>query len=331
MREGEHPLKSVLKPLSHKVHRIILPFWIPNVEEPYFKGQPEVLRYCLDSLTRSIDREQSAITLINNHSCAEATAVAESFVQAGLIDKYVLCAENRGKLDPLLAEARAAQEDYLTLADADFLFLPGWEQAVARVFHRFPRAGMVSPFPAAHLTYFYNSHLVWAARQTGKVLSDEDVDLFEQGLGHSPESGLYSRPGIKRGLSWRQQQYVLQRDGHTVVLGAVHALATFRREVVQQFNQDKVPWVFKNGYEHEYLDVAAEKTGYLRVSTPDLWAYHLGNTVPQAALDWHARALAPSGPLEWPLPQKSFRAAVLRRLLPLNRLLLRAGRKWRWL
>jgi hypothetical protein len=258
-----------------------MPFWIPNVEDDYFKNQPEVLHLCLQSLTETIDTSQTNITLINNNSCPEASKVAEEFVKQGLIDKYIVRNENRGKLENVLAEARAAYEDFITISDADFLFFPGWEQAVADIMETFPKAGMVSCYPAAHLAYFYNSNFILHRFKSGKIISDEDIDLFEKGHGHPIDAGLYSSKKLKQKYTWREKHYYLKKNNKIAILGAVHALATFRKETTQGFNTKKVEFVFKNGYEHEYIDYAIEKNGYLRVSTPKLYAYHLGNTVPK--------------------------------------------------
>ena len=85
--------------------------------------QRSVLRLCLQSLTETVDLSKTNITLINNHSCLSASLVAQEFVTKGVIDKYVIRNENRGKLENVLAEARASYEEYITICDADFLFL----------------------------------------------------------------------------------------------------------------------------------------------------------------------------------------------------------------
>ncbi|MCL2072931.1 MAG: glycosyltransferase [Marinilabiliaceae bacterium] len=284
MRIGTNPEKNRESKLIHKPHRIIMPFWIPNVEDDYFKNQPEVLRLCLQSLTESIDIERTNITLINNNSCREASLIAEEFVNKGLIDKYVVRSENRGKLENILAEARASYEDYITISDADFLFLKGWEKAVSDIMMNFPKAGMVSCYPAAHLAYFYNSNIILLRLKSKKIISDEEINLFENGHGHSVDTGLYSRKGLQKRYSWRERHYYIKKNNVIAILGAVHALATFRKEVVQGFNANSVDFVFKNGYEHEFIDFSTEKNGYIRLSTPKLFAYHLGNTIPKDIL-----------------------------------------------
>jgi len=155
----------------------------------------------------------------------------------------------------------------------------------------FPMAGMVSCYPAAHLAYFYNSNSIWHSVKSGKIISDDDINIFEKGHGHPVDVGLYSRKGLKRKYSWREKHYYIQKSNCTALLGAVHALATFRKEITGNFNTQKVDYVFKNGYEHEYIDYSIEKHGYLRLSTPKLYAYHLGNTIPKEILSLHSEEI----------------------------------------
>ena len=330
MRIGENPLKSDVQKLEHKQHRIILPFWIPDIINPYFRNQPEVLRHCLQSLSDTINHASTNITLINNNSCPEASEVAESFVAKGVIDKYVVLSENRGKLETVLAEARASYEEFVTIADGDFLFMKGWEKSVADIMRALPSAGMVTCFPTAHLGYFYNSNSIWFPLKAGKIVDDKDIDLFEQGIGHSASSGLYSKTGFKRKYSWRQRHYYIERKGCTAVVGAVHALATYRRAVVEAFSKKPVELRFGNGYEHDYIDFASEKSGFLRVSTPKLMAYHMGNTLPDEVEDFFAESKY--NDIEaavWPINQKSRRAKFLKILFPMGKYVFRLLRKLR--
>ncbi|TCO06854.1 glycosyltransferase family A protein [Natronoflexus pectinivorans] len=288
MRIGVNPQKSNIQELSHKRHRVILPFWIPNVIDSYFKNQPEVLHWCLKSLTETINPETTAITLINNNSCDEASQIAESFVKKGVIDKYVVLNENRGKLEAIISEARASYEEYITFSDADFLFYSGWEDAVIDVFNNFLRAGVVTCYPCPHLTFHYNSAWIWSRkRQCGKVVADEDLEMVEMGFGNEKGAGVFSGLGIKRDVEWREMQYFLNNDGNNACVGATHALATMKRDIIKNFPDKKVKYVFKNGYEHDYIDFVPERLGYYRLSTTRCLAYHLGNSVPDEVVSNH--------------------------------------------
>lgn len=281
MRIGTNPEKGKETLLVHKRHRIIIPFWIPNVTDPYFKNQPTVLFHCLRSLIASIDSSQTNITLINNHSCEEASSVANDFVANGLIDKYVVRAENRGKLENVLAEARASFEDYITICDADFLFFEGWEDAVIRVFKTFQNAGVVTCYPCPNLAFNYNSAWVLGSRwHLGNVIPRDELALVERGLGATRDNSIYSGLGPRRRFRWSDKQYHLNRKGVIALPGAVHALATMKRDIIDHLPKRKIEVVFRNGYEQQHLDYFSERMGYVRLSTPKCWAYHMGNTIP---------------------------------------------------
>jgi len=298
MRIGENPLKSTVNNLKHKQHRIIVPFWIPNVKDPYFRHQADVLRLCLNSLVATIDVESTNITLINNNSCREASEVAEWFVESGHIDKYVVRKENRGKLEVVLSEARAAYEDYITLADADFLFFEGWEYAVAKVFSDFSKAGVVSCYPCPNLAFNHNTQWVLSSCwRIGKVVPNEELDLVDKGLGHTSGQGIYSGKGVRRKRTWSSSQYYLKKGENRVCLGAVHALATMKRDIFISLPLKKIPFVFKNGYEETYLDYFSDQLGYFRLSTPYCYAYHMGNTLPG---DLPSRSFLAKGQVNFP-------------------------------
>ncbi len=281
MRIGTNPQKEKIETLVHKRHRVILPFWIPNVDDEYFKNQPEVLYWCLKSLTETINPYETNVTLINNNSCNEASVVAEEFVKNGLIDKYVVRNGNRGKLEVILAEARSSYEDYITISDADFLFFNGWEDANIEVFETFSSAGLVTCYPCPNLATYYNSAWLWSLkRRAGKIVTDHELNLVEKGLGNTPENGIFTGLGVKRKTMWRQKQYYLKSGNFKACLGATHALATIKRDIIQFLPLKKVEYVFKNGYEHDYLDFKVERMGYYRLSTIKCYAYHMGNSIP---------------------------------------------------
>jgi hypothetical protein len=289
MRKGVNPLKNNLVRLNHKRHRIILPFWIPNVTDDYYKNQVQVLQLCLESLTETINPEQTNITLINNNSCSEARAVALEFYNKGLIDKFVERSENRGKLEPILSEARAAYEDYITVADADFYFFPGWEDAVIDVFKNFSRAGIVTCYPCCNIAFNYNTRWVWSWKwKSGKVVDDSELNLVEKGLGNSIETGIYSGAGVKRKFSWRQKQYYFKKNQVIACPGATHALSTMKKDIIKHLHTNKVEYVFKSGYEHDYLDYVSDELGYYRMSTIKCNAYHMGNTIPDDILNFNS-------------------------------------------
>jgi len=280
MRKGINPEKINLTKLKHKSHRVIVPFWIPNVTDDYFKHQPEILRLCLQSLINSIDFSRTNITLINNNSCTEATDIAEEFVKKGFIDKYVKQIENRGKLEVIIAEAKGATEDFITISDADMLFYSGWENTVIQIFTKFKRAGVVTCYPMPQHAFHFNiSWIFTSCWKSGSIVEKKEMDLVNHSCGQDG-LGWFKNLGVRKKYSWYDKQYYLQKDDIKVCLGASHALATMKRDIFQHLPFKKVEFAMKRSYIAEHLDYFSEFLGYYRLSTPKCWAYHMGDTLP---------------------------------------------------
>ena len=55
-------------------------------------------------------------------------------------------------------------------------------------------------------------------------------------------------------------------------------MATYKR-VVFSHEKKKVPYLFENGLEKDYLDVLAEKSGLWRLGTTKANVYHMGDSI----------------------------------------------------
>lgn len=275
MRTGVNPEKFKTEKNVHYFHRVIVPVHIPESSNVYYKEAIEVLKVCLQSLFKSINNETTAITIINNASNTEVEELLSGYYKSGLINKYVIYRENKGKVNAIISEAKACFEDYVSIADSDVLFMESWENACFEIFNSYPKAGVVSPVPSQNLSLYYNRSLFYdlflkGKIKYGKVVSDYDCELFLKGLGNA---ALLDRNNAE--YSWKQKQYYLDKPIRAIV-GANHFVATYRREVLlwnKEFPQEK----FKKGYEEYYLDFPADRLGWYRLSTPKTFAYHVGN------------------------------------------------------
>jgi len=146
-------------------------------------------------------------------------------------------------------------------------------------------------------------------------------------LGHQSGKGIYNAPGIRKRHTWAKKQFYLQNNGQQVCLGAVHALATMKRDIIAQLPFRKIDYVFKNGYEQEHLDYFSDWLGYFRVSTTHCYAYHMGNTLPDgSALPSHSQ----NESVDFPRVAKRsylWNKALYILINPIVRFL----RKWKWL
>ncbi|MGL2966844.1 glycosyltransferase family A protein [Flavobacterium sp. XGLA_31] len=276
MRSGFNPEKikeekNVLKP-----HRVVVVFYIPEIESDYYREAGKVLDVCLDSLIKTINPETTNITLINNNSTPKVEAVVEKY--RSHLDKYVFYNENKGKVFAVLNEVRGVFEPFVTITDSDMLFYSGWEKSVFEVFRQFPQAGVVSPIPLPYLTFHYNQNVFGFPSfsgqiQYGKFVDDEDIELYLKG------TNLPNLINRKAKYNWKEKQFVLKKkNGFTAVIGAYHVVSTYRTDQfrnVYTFPELK----FQNSYETNFIDCLANPNGFFRLSTMKTFAYHIGNNL----------------------------------------------------
>ena len=127
MRKGVNPEKLKNEKNHQYKHRVIMPVYIPNTEEEYYKQSVEVFRFSLRSLIETINPETTAITIIDNNSIKEVNDIINLNLE--YIDKKVSYSDNKGKVYAVLNEMRSCYEPFVTCTDADVLFLRGWEKA----------------------------------------------------------------------------------------------------------------------------------------------------------------------------------------------------------
>ena len=271
MRIGTNPEKLQPRKLIHKPHRVIIPVYIPNLEEEYFRNALDVLKLCLDSLRETTDPSQTNITVINNASCKEVDNYLEKCLHEGKIEKYVKRLENRGKVEPVLSEAMGSLEEYITISDADVFFRRGWFEETFEIFNNFPKAGVVSPIPIPNnYTQFNDSCLVdnflFRRLYFDSIVSSSDMDEFEKSIG-----------GVRVFNKVRCKQYFLKSNGVNACVGAAHFVATYRQALFNCRKREKPSVVFENGLEKKFIDNLTERYGLCRLSTVKSFVYHMGN------------------------------------------------------
>jgi hypothetical protein len=282
MRQGVNPEKYKGEKNIQKWHRIVVIFYIPNIEDDYYKESVQVLDACINSLVQTINFETTCITLINNNSCADVHPIINKYIEKGQIDKYVLYSENRGKVYAAIDEVRGVFEPFVTITDCDVLFFSGWEQAVFDVFQNFPKAGVVTPLPSPYAAFYSNAslffnHYFFGKIKYNKIVNDEDIDLYIQGINNT---ALINKRGR---YDWKQKQYYL--DGKIkAIIGATHFVATYKSYIFR--DKTTFPEIkFINGYETEFIDKLADKKGLYRLSTLKTFAYHIGNKMEDFVLN----------------------------------------------
>lgn len=276
MRIGVNPEKNKGTQISYKLHRVIIPVYIPDLKSDYYKNSFEVLKQCINSLIKTISFDRTVITIINNDSHELIKIYLEELLNDKLIDKLINYSANYGKVYPLLSELKASYENYVTIADADVFFMNNWEQEVATIFNNFPKVGFVSPLPCPFNFHQVNKSGVignFFKLKLGKVVNDDDLLLFKQGV-NPPENFFEGKK-----WNWFDKQYYLEKNNVKAIVGATHFVATIKNELIRNIPMNGPMFVFRNGDETKHIEKYLDFKGYYRLSTVKTYAYHMGSSV----------------------------------------------------
>ena len=274
MREGVNKSKTAPKLDTSNYHRVIVPVYIPNLEEDYYRDGLQILEYALVSLFRTT-HSKTRVTIINNGSCAEVVEFLyalkskyESF------DQIYDCKSNLGKVNAINAVLKGNLEQLITITDADVLFLENWQEGVEHVFASFPEAGVVSPVPSSigYTNLHTSSTLGYAVLKSRLVFSDvldpSGLINFQKSIGRS----MYKEAHLKQ---WPTYSF----KGNKAVIGCGHFCATFKRQALLNIPNKPSQYKLGMGAVAQYLDRPANQDGYLRLATQKNMAYHLGNKI----------------------------------------------------
>ncbi|MEP2934954.1 MAG: glycosyltransferase family A protein [Gilvibacter sp.] len=277
MRIGVNPEKQ--EPTLHieSYHRVVIPVYIPNLEEDYFKDGLVVLKLCLESLFATI-HSKTKVSLIDNGCCNEVRAyLSELYNTNDTVDQLLLSKINLGKVNALYSAIKSNLEPLITIADSDVMFLPSWQQEVEQLHYDFPEAGLVSPVPSstAFASPFNKSTLFYgffkAKIKAAKVQDPDGMIKFQDSIGRE----MYSKNHL-------EQYLTISNKKSQAVIGSGHFVATLKAQVFRNAPEEICQAKIVGGSENKYIDVPNDKGGFLRLSTMGNFAYHLGNQ----AEDW---------------------------------------------
>lgn len=272
MRVGENPNKNSNKEIiSNSYHRIIVPVYIPNLKDDYFINSFNVLKVCIDSILISL-HSKSKLSVISNGSCDEVIDFLNNrYLSHDKFDQLFLSKINLGKINAVMSVVKSCQEKLITVTDSDVLFKVGWQQAVESIFNIFPEAGMVSPVPHSkgYINFGYNNS--YFGLFNGNVLFD---DLRDPGALKKFEDSL--QRNVLDPIHY--EKYLILKNGcGKAVFGCGHFVATYRSDVFCKSPNKPSKDYLSTQSDKDYLDLANEKAGYLRLATLENYAFHLGN------------------------------------------------------
>jgi hypothetical protein len=281
MRTEGNPLKENPHLGGYKLHRVIMPVYIPN-QEGYYSDAYRIFKISLNSLIATTDRSRVNITVIDNASIPEVESFVRERIAQGEVDQYIHNYVNRGKADAIVGAAKASYEPLVTFTDADVLFYDGWLQRIEAIYKEFPHAGAVSPFPAPNLKFTFTIS-VWLENlfsiKKGKVVADADLESFAESIGI---------PDFFKTTD-KQAQYYLSRNGAIALVGAGHFVCTYNQRIFKSFDYEPTKMGLKGGLKK--IDQNVDEMGLYRLALPEPRVYHMGNVF----LDWYEQKMPDSG------------------------------------
>lgn len=271
MRKGKNISKEQVIAYSDCNHRIIIPLHIPK-EDGYYKQSYEIFEMTLESLIKT-SLFHAKISVISDACCSSVNSKLYELYEHNQIDELILEHDNIGKVNAILKVLRSTTEPFVTITDADVLFLNNWDAHVFEVFKKFPKAAVVSPTPIFrnHMNYTANiwiDHFFSKRIQFKPVKNPVALERFAQSLGWT---SLEQR--------FKDVIVTLQSfdDSLTAVVGATHFVATYKRAYLKNIPGDASNFKLGGSSEGLYLDQPPYIEDGYRLSTYDNYAYHMGN------------------------------------------------------
>ncbi|HCQ11993.1 MAG TPA: hypothetical protein DIU01_01745 [Flavobacterium sp.] len=273
MRIGMNPQKEERKITMTTHHRIVLVVYIPN-EQGFYEKSLAVFKTCLDSIISTIN-SKAAITVVNNGSFEKVSTLLDIYLKEKKIDTLVSHNTNIGKIDAQIGAARASREQYITLTDADILFVNGWQEKVEEVFASFKNVGSVSPIPVRTGVFAGTSSVL-------KQILLKKIKFYYRAI---PENFVnYNR--FLESINWdldtneNNKWPVVESNGCKGIVGSAHQVLTIDRDILFTTSPSNPSLTLVGGNsEHNYVDVPIDMSGKLRLSTFNNFAYHMGNNV----------------------------------------------------
>lgn len=267
MRVGFNPVKDKLLEENEYSHQIVIPVYIPNFED-YYKESFKILKTCLESLFSTI-HQKTFVSIVNNGSCMEVKSFLENQQSGGLIHELIHT-KNIGKLNAILKAVAGHNIPIITIADCDVYFCQNWQDETYKIFNTFPKAGTVGLVPqfnmfSNHCTNTIFDNIANKDFKFLKVEEPEKMRKFYKSIGwNMPKDHFYfdSILGI-------------QKNDIKACIGAGHFVATYRKELFKNIER-YLPYRL-GGTSEKYLDAAAMKAGYWKLTTFKNFACHMGN------------------------------------------------------
>ena len=270
MRKGKNIHRDTKITKSNIKHRVVFPVFIPY-EKAYYAEAFAIFKTALLSVHKTASFP-IVVSVISNGSSKTVNDKLYGLYKEGYINELIIETDCLGKINSLLKVLRTIQEPMVTVADADVLFLNGWDHEVFKLFKAFPKAGAVSPVPV------FRKHFELTANIWLRYLFSDKLKFTAV---QDPEAMTKFANSI--GWPWLDKKFkdvyatLKTKNGTMAMVGGTHFVATYKSEVFKYLPKENSNYYQGGDSERLYTDQPVVKAGGFRLSTAKNYAYHMGN------------------------------------------------------
>ncbi len=275
-RFGMNPARN--KNISYAPSRVTAAMmtYIPNLEG-YFNFKLDVLKLSLESLIHSLNGQMD-IVVMNNGSCGLVREYLDQQLDNGRIDYLIHSRRNLGVIGGFKVLFNSAPGEIIAYCDDDVLYYPGWLEAHLVILDIYPRAGMISGAPVG----YSSDHAVKALEDFKTNFQQDLVVEKKPRVEEWEESWAVStgRPVAEHLQAVKSTPNIhLVYKGVEAVQSAKHFQFVTPKKVICEAFSPIWSGSLMDGL--VALDESVDKLGYLRLSTPQRYTRHIGNTISQ--------------------------------------------------
>jgi hypothetical protein len=270
------------KSISYQPSRVTAAIlsYIPNLEG-YFTHRLDVLKLSLESLIQTLPAEID-IVVMNNGGCSQVIEYLNHQLELERIDYVIHSHRNLGVIGGFKVLFNAVPGELIAYCDDDVFYYPGWLEAHLRILEAYPQTGMVSGAPVGysseHATTAVDEFIAGASEgltieERSRVLDWEESWAISTGRDVADH--------LKHSQNNPHQLLALQ--GVDAVTSAKHFQFLTPKKVICQALETDWSGSLMDGLVE--LDEAVDRLGYLRLSTPERYTRHIGNTISAEILE----------------------------------------------
>jgi glycosyltransferase involved in cell wall biosynthesis len=285
-RTARHPLKMALEaPPPPKALTVTTIVYIPALAG-YWEEGLNILKLFVQSVYKNTSQPFDLVVL-DNGSCPEVLEYLIELKNKGDIQSLILSHKNLGKTRALNLLLKAAPGRFVTYADSDVYFLPGWFESTERVFNTFPKAGKVTALPIVMNTYSdsFDRYFSLALKEAqadpaimvrvGEIVPDDLLNAHRLSLGETSEQ-------YQVRIQPRRDIQIEKMDFQALISGVDFQFTISRAalDAILPLEAEK-SLIAGDAIYTPILEQRLAENGYWQLSTTGYFVHHLGNHIPE--------------------------------------------------